>query len=128
MTKRILIIDDERDLCHLLEKVLLRESFLVDCAHNLTDAGQKLLLHPMIIFLDNNLPDGSGLDYFHEHHKEFLRSVVILISADGHPSIKLRAIDEGINIFIEKPFSVKEIKEIIKSICQQNEQSQDSLH
>ena len=121
MSKRILIIDDERDLCQLLEMVLLRESFLVDCVHNLTDAGQKLLLHPVIIFLDNNLPDGSGLDYFHEHHTEFIQSSVVLITADGHPSIKLRALDEGIDIFIEKPFSVKAIKEIVKDICQRKE-------
>lgn len=123
MTKRILIIDDERDLCHLLEIVLLRESFEVDCVYNLSDAGQKLLLHPMIIFLDNNLPDGSGLDYFHEHHKDFVQSAVILITADGHPSIKLRALDEGIDMFMEKPFSVKEIKEIVKTICRQDEDS-----
>ena len=47
----------------------------------------------------------------------------ILITADNHPSVKLRALDEGIDIFIEKPFSVKAIKEIVKDICQSKEQS-----
>ena len=120
MTTRILIIDDERDLCHLLEIVLLKEHFLVDCAYNLTDAGQKLLLHPEIIFLDNNLPDGSGLDYFHEHHEEFISSSVVLITADGHPAIKMRALNEGIGTVVEKPFSLKKIREIVKTISQRD--------
>jgi DNA-binding response OmpR family regulator len=117
MITRILIIDDERDLCHLLKLVLLRERFLVDCAFNLLDAGKKLRRHPHIIFLDNNLPDGSGLDYFHNHPEEFINSSVILITADGSPSTKMQALEKGIDIFIEKPFSVREIKDIIAKIC-----------
>lgn len=121
MATRILIIDDETDLCHLLKMVLLKESFLVDCAFSLMDASQKLLLHPRIIFLDNNLPDGSGLEYFHDHPEEFVESSVILITADGNPLTKMLAMNNGIDIFIQKPFSVKAIKEIIKNICQEND-------
>jgi DNA-binding response OmpR family regulator len=123
MTTRILIIDDERDLCHLLKLVLLKERYLVDCAFCLMDAGKKLLRNPQIIFLDNNLPDGSGLEYFHNHPKEFFNCSVILITADGSPSVKMHALDMGIDIFIEKPFSVKEIRDIITKICLQK-----SLH
>ncbi len=121
MTTRILIIDDERDLCHLLKLVLLRERFLVDCAYNLMEADKKLLRHPQIIFLDNNLPDGSGLDYFYDHANKFINCSVILITADGSPSTKMQALEKGIDIFIEKPFSVKEIKDTITKICQRNE-------
>ncbi len=121
MTTRILIIDDESDLCHLLKMVLLKDHYLVDCAYSLSDATQKLLLHPRVIFLDNNLPDGSGVDYFHDHPEMFNQSSVILITADGSPITKMRALDEGIYNFIQKPFSIKEIKEIIKKICQETE-------
>jgi two-component system OmpR family response regulator len=121
MTTRILIIDDERDLCHLLKIVLLKERFLVDCAFSLLDADKKLLRNPHIVFLDNNLPDGSGLDYFHENPTKFINCSVILITADGSLSTKMQALETGIDIFIEKPFSVREIKDIIKKICQRNE-------
>src|ERR1700750_1030932 len=114
MSTRILIIDDEQDLCHLLKIILLKDKFLIDCAYSLTDAGQKLLLQPQIIFLDNNLPDGSGLDYFHDHPDQFVKSSVILITADGGHSTKMLASEAGINMFIQKPFSIKEIKDIIK--------------
>jgi len=122
MSTRILIIDDEKDLCHLLKIILLKEQFLIDCAFSLTDAGQKLLLQPQIIFLDNNLPDGSGLDYFRDHPDQFVKSSVILITADGSSLTKMRAADAGIHMFIQKPFSVKEIKEIVTKICKENDQ------
>jgi DNA-binding response OmpR family regulator len=122
MSTRILIIDDERDLCHLLKIIFQKEKFLVDCAYSLQDAGQKILLRPQIIFLDNNLPDGSGLDYYHDHPGEFIQSTVILITADNDALTKMKAMNAGITFYIQKPFSVKEIKVIIKKILSGNDQ------
>ena len=82
MKKSVLVIDDERDLCELISRVLKKEGFEVDCAFNLTQAGEKLITHPSIIFLDNNLSDGTGLEYLQMHPAEFVVSRVIMISAD----------------------------------------------
>ncbi|HLO81251.1 MAG TPA: response regulator [Chitinophagaceae bacterium] len=66
--KKILIIDDEVDLCILMKNYLVRKDFEVYYAHTLKD-GMRLMkdLVPDILFLDNNLPDGTGWnrsDYF----------------------------------------------------------------
>jgi len=113
----VLIIDDEKDLCRLLTIALKREKFWVDCAYSLAEARSKLLEHPSIVLLDNNLPDGSGLDFFKEHHKAFHKSCVIMISADVKPETKKNALREGIHIFLQKPFAVGAIKEAIRSIA-----------
>lgn len=59
--KKILIIDDEVDLCVLMKNYLERRSFVVYYAHTLQE-GMKLMqdLVPDILFLDNNLPDGTA--------------------------------------------------------------------
>ena len=113
----VLIIDDERDLCSLLTIALKKEKFYVECAYSLAEASKKLLRHPSIVLLDNNLPDGSGLDFFKEHPNAFFKSCVIMISADVKPETKKEALREGIRFFLQKPFAVRTIKEAIRSIA-----------
>ena len=68
LEKKILIIDDEADLCVLMKNYFVRRNFKVYYAHSLKE-GIKLMeeIVPDILFLDNNLPDGIGWnksDYF----------------------------------------------------------------
>jgi two-component system, OmpR family, response regulator len=59
--RSVLIIDDESDLCQLLKSYLMRKNYDVHIAHTLED-GMNIVktLHPSMVFLDNNLPDGIG--------------------------------------------------------------------
>jgi two-component system OmpR family response regulator len=116
MKKSVLVIDDETDLCALIKLVFMRENFRVDCAGNLAEAGPKLVRHPDIIFLDNNLPDGLGIDYFHNHPDLFDDSYIVLMTADVNPRMKAQAKGEGIDEFLHKPFSMTVMKDIIKKI------------
>ena len=113
--KTILIIDDEPDLCAFLKHMLTKEDFQVDCAHTLAEANVKLNMHPHpgVVLLDNNLPDGMGLDYMHSHPVEFAGSNVIMITADPAPSIREKAASEGISHFLQKPFSLSHVREMI---------------
>jgi len=117
MKKTVLIIDDENDLCELISMVLEREGFLVDCACNLAEAMFKLNVHPDIVLLDNNLPDGTGLDFLQMHPVDFMGSHVVLISADPSMELRERAAVEGIQDFLAKPFSMFKMKEIIKRVA-----------
>ncbi|MBO9635026.1 MAG: response regulator [Chitinophagaceae bacterium] len=59
--KKILIIDDEQDLCSLLKVYFSRKNYVVHYTHTLQEGVQEMkALHPDILFLDNNLPDGIG--------------------------------------------------------------------
>jgi DNA-binding response OmpR family regulator len=109
-----LIIDDESDLCSLLKKALMPDNYAVDCAYSLSEADNKLRDHPNIILLDNNLPDGTGLEYLQMHPVQFMGTVVILITADANPVLELKDRQEGVDAFIIKPFSVRSIKELLR--------------
>jgi DNA-binding response OmpR family regulator len=116
--KTVLIIDDEKDLCALLKKALSTEQYLVDCAYTLADAGSKLKVkNPDIILLDNNMPDGSGLDYYNLYPKRFKKSMVVFITADSSADIGERADLSGVAAFIRKPFSIGVLRDTFKRLA-----------
>jgi DNA-binding response OmpR family regulator len=115
--RTILIIDDEKDLCAVLMTALKKEKFNVDCVHTLAEAQDKLREHYDIILLDNNLPDGSGLEYFNLYPIKFKRSCVVFITADSAPDIEERVDMSGIAAFIRKPFSISTLRDTIRQLA-----------
>lgn len=80
--RKILIVDDETDLCMLLKDYFVRKNYEVVVSHTLTE-GKHFLKSgdPGILFLDNNLPDGEGWKDAPGIAKEFPEVYIVLISA-----------------------------------------------
>lgn len=102
LPRTLLIVDDEPDICNVLGKKLRSHFSSVEVAYSLTDGLEKAAqLRPDVIILDNNLPDGHGLECI-GHFKNAGSSVyLILISA---MDIKQQALEAGADEFIGKPF------------------------
>ena len=67
MLQSVFIIDDEMDICFLLSNVLKRKGVAAEYAHSITEAETALEnKNPAIIFLDNYLPDGLGVNFIRE--------------------------------------------------------------
>jgi DNA-binding response OmpR family regulator len=101
--QKVLIIDDEEDLCHLMKSFFVPLGYEVRAAYTLSD-GLDLVrsMLPDIIFIDNNLPDGLGWEQV-----DYIRSVlpscrITLISAYKTVSERVQS-----NIpILEKPISL----------------------
>lgn len=106
--KTILIIDDEIDLCFLLKDYFVRKGYDVNVAHSLGDGIDKLYSTPPdILFLDNNLPDGTGWSKVDKFAHDFPRTYFVLISA-FHPTIPV--MPEGSKYMaIEKPIGFADL-------------------
>jgi len=106
--KKVLIIDDEIDLCHLLKSYFLRNHYEVYLSHTL-EQGLSFLkaLKPDIVFLDNNLPDGLGWSIAPEIASEFPEIQINLISA-FHPPLPEMPEGAAFSI-IEKPISLMDL-------------------
>jgi DNA-binding response OmpR family regulator len=114
---KILIIDDETDLGDMI-CILLKDSD-VEISRALTLKQGKTLWEeefPHIVLLDNNLPDGLGLEMVETNNHLLANCKVIMVTADEKIRMKKRAADAGINYFIQKPFSLKVIRDLVKSI------------
>src|SRR3954468_9562126 len=84
--KKVLIIDDEVDLCLLMKTYFLRKNYEVYIAHTLSDGISRLNeIVPDYLFIDYNLPDGLGWDKLPELYQKFPEIQFHLISAFGPP-------------------------------------------
>lgn len=111
--KRVLIVDDEIDLCLLLKQFLTRRNYEVYIAHTLSE-GLTILnrVKPDTIMLDNNLPDGMGWDVADEIHAKYPSMNITLISAFQSAKDFIQKHDRYIN-FLEKPLSLKDIEKYL---------------
>ncbi|MGZ8508727.1 MAG: response regulator [Chitinophagaceae bacterium] len=100
------IIDDETDICYLLKGILRYKNIEATYATTLAE-GEQLLhqFNPAVIFLDNHLPDGFGIDYVRHFKKECPFSKIIMLTAYDTSSDREKAYREGVDFFIGKPFT-----------------------
>ena len=109
--KKVLIIDDEIDLCILLKNFLIRRHFAVETSHRLLDGlKQALAFYPDIIFLDKNLPDSQGWAKAEWLLEELPETEIYLISA--YKTTAVLPVNPRLKI-IEKPLSLKTIEKLI---------------
>lgn len=103
-----LIVDDEIDTCLLIKMYLKKKGIESFHAHTLQDGFEKASsLTPQWIFLDNNLPDGLGIEKLPEFKKLLPNSKIVMITAVG--KLKDKALEIGAYNFIEKPLSYASI-------------------
>lgn len=101
---KILIIDDETDLCLLLKDYFVRKNYEVHVAHSLNDGLLMLdVIKPGVLFLDNNLPDGIGWALAPQIAANHPGMYTVMVSA-FHPQIPIMPEHAQFTI-LEKPFS-----------------------
>ena len=101
-----LIIEDEDDICYLLSGILKKKNLHTSYVTTLLDAKKVLSeRNPDILFLDNHLPDGLGINYISSLKKRFPAAKIIMITAHDNLSDREKAKNEGVDFFITKPFS-----------------------
>jgi two-component system, OmpR family, response regulator len=112
----VLVIDDDEDLCHILEMAIVK-SCEVHCEHTLATAKAYLTAgEPGIIFLDNNLPDGLGVASISGILRGHPDTKIVLMTSEVSEGICEQALNLGAARFIAKPFKVSAINQIIRSL------------
>lgn len=113
----IFIIDDEPDICTLVSTIVKQKGFDVDFANDLKSGFEKIKKkNPQLLFLDLNLPDGSGYSIINQV-KEFNPQIKIcIISAYNTPTEQQSANEYPIDKFIGKPFGKKQILDLIENL------------
>jgi two-component system, OmpR family, response regulator len=103
--KKVLIIEDEGDMCLLLNIMLTGKEMELDHVKSLSSAEEYLQKEqPPVVILDNKLPDGFGIDFINVIKTNYPSIKIIMISGyDG--SAKDVALYNGADIFLEKPFT-----------------------
>ncbi|WP_255069000.1 response regulator [Lacihabitans sp. LS3-19] len=110
--KKLLIIDDEKDICSMITNFLRKEPYSIREAYNLKDGMIELEdFEPDILVLDNNLPDGQGLNKISYIKKNYPKTKLLLITA--FTTIKEQAMANGADGFIAKPFKLSTLVSLL---------------
>jgi len=111
---KALIIDDEIDICVLLSGLLKQLGIKATFSVSLSDGEKSLSGNEFnILFLDNNLPDGSGLERLPGIKKKYPTLNIIIISAyDGEKEREFASVNGALD-FIGKPLTGSNIKTIL---------------
>lgn len=114
---KVLVVEDEGEIGLLLNIILNEGDFDLDYVNNLLSADEYLQREqPSIIILDNKLPDGFGVDFISYIKKKYPSIKIIMIS--GFAAAKDVALENGADMFFEKPFSKDEFYKCVnKLVC-----------
>jgi two-component system phosphate regulon response regulator PhoB len=115
----VLIVDDEKDLRHLLDFNLKQAGYRTLHAATGEEALQQAARHePDMILLDLNLPDLSGIEVAKrlKADPETREIPIIMLTARGGEADKIAGLEAGADDYVTKPFSVRELLARIKAV------------
>lgn len=116
---KILIIEDEGDICLLLNIILKGEELDLDLDHVKSLALAKEYLQqekPAVVLLDNRLPDGLGVDFIPYLRSQFPEIKICMISGYHAATAKDIALENGADIFLEKPFTKEQVYQAVRTL------------
>ena len=114
--KKIFIVEDEGDMCLLLNIMLQEKSIELEHVKTIAAAQEYLKKEePSVVILDNKLPDGFGIDfvsYIKQNHPD----VKVIMISGYTPEAKDIALENGADLFLEKPFTREQLYSSIKEL------------
>jgi DNA-binding response OmpR family regulator len=123
---KVLIIDDDKAIVKLLERVMKNEGFVTEAAYDGITGLEKALNNTYsIIFLDINMPKMDGFQFLEKLREEGNDTPVIIISGNLDDYAALYGLEIGADNFITKPFNPKIVAAKAKSLlkvveCEKN--------
>lgn len=114
-TTKMLVVEDQGEMCLILDLILSERKLQSDYVNNLLDADEYMQKHkPSVLILDNQLPDGYGVDFITYAKKKYPNTKIIMISGFG--TARDVALENGADVFLEKPFSLENVNQAIDKV------------
>lgn len=115
---KLLLIDDDEELCELLNHWLSQEGFDISTCHTTQKAKDYLSSQtlPDAIILDVMLPDGNGLDLLKILRANHPELPVLMLSARGEPLDRILGLELGADDYLPKPCDPRELTARLKAI------------
>jgi two-component system response regulator AtoC len=108
--RHILVVDDEKNMRHMLSVMLEKNGYLVETASDGLMAVEMVSKRAYdFVLCDVRMPDVDGLQFLAKAKEYLLASTVIMMSAYGTVEMALEAMKAGAYDFISKPFKVDEV-------------------
>jgi len=116
---RVLLLEDDRDLRHVLARRLRKEGFAVDEAAYLVDAEEALRLNEYdCLVFDRLVPDGDALELVaRQRNDDDVTAPVLFLSARGAVADRVAGFAAGGDDYVTKPFELTELAARVRALC-----------
>jgi ATP-dependent Lon protease len=116
---RILVVDDESEMCHLIEQILKREGYQVDVSFSGIEALQMIKSFDYHLLLTNlEMPKVDGLELARKAKKQNPEIRVIMVTGNATIDIDIRSLRHRIDGYIRKPFNISELRKVVRqTLC-----------
>jgi DNA-binding NtrC family response regulator len=129
MNKKVLIIDDEKNIRIALTKCLKGEGYIVDSVEDGIEGLDKLSSAKYdLVLLDINLPELSGLKVLEKIREKGITSNVIIMTAYGTIEKAVEAMKLGALDFISKPFNPEQIRDIVRVVIDRQDLNENNIN
>ncbi|MCL6584552.1 MAG: response regulator [bacterium] len=117
---KILIVDDNEELCSVYREALEEAGYGIATAQNGKQALDKIEEdHFDLILADKNMPQMGGVRLLKAVRKKDPNIKVVLITAFGGQKSYLEAMEQGADEFLNKPLRIEELKQFVSNILNQ---------
>jgi DNA-binding response OmpR family regulator len=117
LVQTAMIIDDDEDLTQLLTSLLEIRKIHTLAVHSLPEAEEYLAyLKPTVILLDNSFPEGLGVNFIRTIKSTDEEIKIIMMTADAAAWVEEKALEEGANYFLKKPFSTQILYKVLDNL------------
>ena len=114
--EKILVVDDDKNICELLRLYLVKEGYSVTMAHDGAAALTEFdKLHPDLVLLDVMMPVMDGWETCRKLRAKS-NTPIIMLTAKGETYDKVLGLELGADDYIVKPFDAKEVTARIKAV------------
>ena len=118
---RVLIVDDEPELCAQIARTLKEQQYAVDMAGDDAEAVERIFTDPYdLIVLDVMLPEKDGFTVLGEMRAEGKSIPVLMLTARGEIQDRVKGLDLGADDYLHKPFSMAELLARIRALIRRS--------
>ena len=116
---KILVVDDEPKICHLIEQIFKREGYKVDVSFSGIEALQMIgSFNYHLLLTDLEMPGVDGLELARKAKKQNPETRVIMVTGNTTVDIDIRSLRHGIDGYLKKPFNISELKKAVRqALC-----------
>ena len=126
---RILLIEDDKALCRVLQPTLQAAGFASDCCHNGVD-GLELLRSGYYdaCILDRMLPELDGLILLKSARADGVSIPVLMLTALGQVGDRVTGLDAGADDYLSKPFDTRELLARLRALVRRPAELNEAAH